>query len=255
MWAVLVLNGSAPRVKDRLGSPVIIVQVRRTKRSMSSGAENRSRCPLLNLSVPLRPRRDAPSLLLSGFSIELEARIWFAAQQRRDLREMKTRPCAPGKINAPPRLTSQNISPAPFRLFLCGANLSRALTARKKQQNVELSRGRAGFGRFLAAKIEFSYGAVQTVNLLALRLQWFESTADQIAYSQGVTQLSTALLSADFWPQLHAHLQNSRAKICCRFTDSPSRKRRRALESYRRRSMSAILRTCLSDSTASLTSF
>jgi hypothetical protein len=36
-----------------------------------------------------------------------------------------------------------------------------------------------GFGRFLAAKIEFSYGAVQTVNLLALRLQWFESTPTQ----------------------------------------------------------------------------
>jgi hypothetical protein len=34
----------------------------------------------------------------------------------------------------------------------------------------------SGFGRFLAAKIEFSYGAGQTVNLLALRLQWFEST-------------------------------------------------------------------------------
>jgi hypothetical protein len=32
--AVLVLSGSAPRVKDRLGSPVIIVQVRRTKRSI-----------------------------------------------------------------------------------------------------------------------------------------------------------------------------------------------------------------------------
>ena len=86
-----------------------------TKRSMSPGAENRSRCALLTLSVPLRPRRDAPSLLLSGFSMELEARIWFAAPQRRDLRAMKTRPCAPGKINA---LTSQNISPAPFRLSL-----------------------------------------------------------------------------------------------------------------------------------------
>jgi hypothetical protein len=35
------------------------------------------------------------------------------------------------------------------------------------------------FDRFLAAKIEFSYGAVQTVNLLALRLQWFESTPTQ----------------------------------------------------------------------------
>jgi hypothetical protein len=37
-----------------------------------------------------------------------------------------------------------------------------------------------GFGRFLAAKIEFSYGAGQTVNLLALRLQWFEYV---LAYS------------------------------------------------------------------------
>jgi hypothetical protein len=32
-------------------------------------AENRSRCALLTLSVQLRPGRDAPSLLLSGFSI------------------------------------------------------------------------------------------------------------------------------------------------------------------------------------------
>ena len=101
--------------------------------------------PSLNPGVPLRPRRDAPSLLLSGFSMEREARIWFVAPQRRYLRAMKTRPCAPGKINAPPRLTSQNISPAPFRLFLCGANLSRALTARKKRRNVELSRARVGF--------------------------------------------------------------------------------------------------------------
>ena len=58
---------------------------------MSDGEEhesrcgNRSPCALLTLSVPLRPRRD-------GFSIELEARIWFAAPQRRDLRAMKTRP-------------------------------------------------------------------------------------------------------------------------------------------------------------------
>jgi hypothetical protein len=48
----------------------------------SSGAAN-FRCLPLNLSVSLRPRRDAPSLLLSAFSIELEARIWFAAPQRR----------------------------------------------------------------------------------------------------------------------------------------------------------------------------
>jgi hypothetical protein len=40
----------------------------------------------------------------------------------------------------------------------------------------------SGFGRFLAAKIEFSYGAVQTVNLLALRLQWFESTPTHGSY-------------------------------------------------------------------------
>ena len=54
-----------------------------TKRSMSPGAENRSRGPLLNPGVPMRPRRDAPSLLLSGFSMEFEARVWFAAPQRR----------------------------------------------------------------------------------------------------------------------------------------------------------------------------
>ena len=47
---------------------------------------------------------------------------------------------------------------------------------KKKRQNSELG---SGFGRFLAAKIEFSYGAGQTVNLLALRLQWFESTPTQ----------------------------------------------------------------------------
>src|SRR6516165_11288228 len=102
-----------------------------TKRSVSPGAENRSRCALLTLSVPLRPRRDAPSLLLSGFSMELEARIWFAAPQRHYLRAMKTRPCAPGKINAPPRLTSQNISLAPFRLFLGGANFKSLIGRRK----------------------------------------------------------------------------------------------------------------------------
>jgi hypothetical protein len=35
------------------------------------------------------------------------------------------------------------------------------------------------FGSGLAAELEFPYGAGQTVNLLALRLQWFESTPTQ----------------------------------------------------------------------------
>ena len=35
------------------------------------------------------------------------------------------------------------------------------------------------FGSGLAAELEFSYGTGQTVNLLALRLQWFESTPTQ----------------------------------------------------------------------------
>jgi len=47
--------------------------------------------------------------------------------------------------------------------------------------NAKLELG-SGFGRFLAAKIEFSYGAWQTVNLLALRLQWFESTPTHGSY-------------------------------------------------------------------------
>ena len=109
--------------------------------------------------------------------MELEARIWFAAPQRRYLRAMKTRPCAPGKINAPPRLTSQNISPAPFRLSLRrGQSFKSTDWEKKKWRNIELG---SGLGRFLAAKIEFSYGVGQTVNLLALRLQWFESTPTQ----------------------------------------------------------------------------
>ena len=45
----------------------------------------------------------------------------------------------------------------------------------------------SGFGRFLAAKIGFSYGAVQTVNLLALRLQWFESTPTQASSRAKIT--------------------------------------------------------------------
>jgi hypothetical protein len=140
-------------------------------------AENRSRCALSTLSVPLRPRRD-------GFSIELEARIWVAAPQRHYLRAMKTRPCAPGKINAQPRLTSQNISPAPFRLFLMrGQSFKSSDRKKKKRRNIEAC---SRFGRFLAAKIEFSYGAGQTVNLLALRLQWFESTPTQVLIIKGL---------------------------------------------------------------------
>jgi hypothetical protein len=42
----------------------------------------------------------------------------------------------------------------------------------KNERNVDFDH----FGRFLATEFEFSYEAVQTVNLLALRLQWFEST-------------------------------------------------------------------------------
>ena len=57
--------------------------------------------------------------------------------------------------------------------FLRGANLSRALIERKKAAKY---RAESSQVRVLAAKIEFSYGAGQTVNLLALRLQWFEST-------------------------------------------------------------------------------
>jgi hypothetical protein len=44
----------------------------------------------------------------------------------------------------------------------------------------------------LAAKIELSYGAGQTVDLLALRLQWFESTPTQAA-SRAVLQVVKSL--------------------------------------------------------------
>src|SRR5215471_17598866 len=174
---------------------------------MSPGAENRSRCALLTLSVPLRPRRVAPSLLLAGFSMELEAKIWFAAPQRRYLRAMKARLCAPGKINAPPRLISQNISPAPFRLSLRrGPSFKSTDWKKKKRRNIELG---SGFGRFLAAKIQFSYGVGQTVNLLASRLQWFESTPTQAsprAILQVMAQLAPAGINIIINPQNQTHL-------------------------------------------------
>jgi hypothetical protein len=56
---------------------------------------------------------------------------------------------------------------------------------KKGRRNVELG---SGFDRFLAAKIKFSYGAVRTVNLLALRLQWFESTPTQ-AFPRAILQV------------------------------------------------------------------
>src|SRR6516165_11319668 len=43
------------------------------------------------------------------------------------------------------------------------------------------------FGSGLAAELEFSYGAGQTVNLLALRLQWFESTPTQASPRAKIT--------------------------------------------------------------------
>jgi hypothetical protein len=48
-------------------------------------------------------------------------------------------------------------------------------------------RARFGFWPLLAAKIEFSYGDGQTVNLLALRLQWFESTPTQASPRAKIT--------------------------------------------------------------------
>ena len=93
-------------------------------------------------------------ILLSGFSMEFEARIWFAAPQRRYLRAKKTRPFAPVKMNAPPRLTSQNSEPVPFRLFLRrGQSFKSTDRKKKKRRNIELG---SGFGRFLADKTAFS---------------------------------------------------------------------------------------------------
>src|SRR5215472_15957344 len=156
---------------------------------MSDKEEPELRCGESFPRAAPKPRRSTAtsarcsSPLLSGFSMELEARIWFAAPQRRYLRAMKTRPCAPGKINAPPRLTSQNISPAPFRLSLRrGQSFQTTDWKKKKRRNIEL-------GRVLAAKIEFSYGAGQTVNLLALHVQLFESTSYPLLRSGRCSQV------------------------------------------------------------------
>jgi hypothetical protein len=111
-----------------------------TKKSISPGCGESFPMCALNPQRPLRPRRDAPSLLLSGFSMELEARIWFAAPQRRDLRAMKTRPSAPGKINAPPRLTSQKHFAGIIPTFpYAGPIFQEPDWKKKKRRNVELS--------------------------------------------------------------------------------------------------------------------
>src|SRR6516225_3762685 len=119
---------------------------------MSDEEEHESRCGESFPMCTLNPQRSTatsarcsfPLALLSGFNMELEARIWFASPQRRYLRAMKTRRSAPGKINAPPRLTSQNISPAPFRLSLRrGQSFKSTDWKKKKRRNIELG---SGFG-------------------------------------------------------------------------------------------------------------
>ena len=57
--------------------------------------------------------------------------------------------------------------------------LQRLKKGRLRGAGVRTRRRQVEPGSDLAAKIEFSYGAGQTVNLLALRLQWFESTPAQ----------------------------------------------------------------------------
>ena len=163
---------------ERLKPTTMFVPVEEWFQRKSNHSQKESRCqtkrsmsPRCGESLPmcaLNPQAfhcDLGAMLLPscypGSAWNLEARIWFAAPQRRDLRAMKTRPCAPGKINAPPRLTSQNISPAPCRLSLRRSQSFKSTDwKKKKRRNIELG---SGFGRFLAAKIEFSYGAGQTV--------------------------------------------------------------------------------------------
>ena len=120
---------------------------------MSDKEEHESRCGESLPMCALHPQRSTatsarcsfPLALLSGFNMEFEARIWFPSPQRRYLRAMKTRRSAPGKINAPPRLTSQNISPAPFRLSLRrGQSFKSTDWKKKKRRNIELG---SGFGR------------------------------------------------------------------------------------------------------------
>src|SRR6516225_3449686 len=108
-----------------------------TKRSTSCGAENRFRGPLLNPGVPLRPRRDAPSLLLSGFSMELEARIWFAAaaslppcHENETLRSRQNQRSA--SVNLPKHLAGA------IPTFLRRGQFQEPDWKKKKRRNVEL---------------------------------------------------------------------------------------------------------------------
>ena len=64
------------------------------------------------------------------------------------------------------------------------------------------------FGSGLAAELEFLYGTGQTVNLLALRLQWFESTPAHVSpgailqvFKPSNGQLGIPSLSERYQPQ------------------------------------------------------
>jgi hypothetical protein len=92
--------------------------------SMSDEEEHEFRCGESFPMSALNPQRSAATPARCSFPLAIRVQHRARGEdlvcgpQRRDLREMKTRPCAQGEINAPPRLTSQNISPAPFRLSL-----------------------------------------------------------------------------------------------------------------------------------------
>jgi hypothetical protein len=78
-----------------------------------------------------------------------------------------------------------------------------------EEEKAAKCRARVGFGRFLAAKIEFFYRTGQTVNLLALGLQWFESTPTQAsprAILQVMAQLARAGINIIIKPQNQTRL-------------------------------------------------
>jgi len=109
----------------------------------------------------------------STISPLLQGKLIFAQADSLDLRFRDRRHPWTKNTCACREATGQSSKTSPrryFRLFLCGANLTRTPIGRKKRRKCQAELSRSEFWPLLAAKIEFYYGAIQTVNLLALRL-------------------------------------------------------------------------------------
>jgi len=151
---------------------------------MSDEEEHESRCGESFPMCALNPQRSTTTSARCSFPLAIRVQhgargedlVCGSAASLLPCHENETLRSRQNQLSASVNLP-KHLAGAMLRLSLRrGQSFKSPDWKKKKRRNIELG---SGFGRFLAAKIEFSYGAGQTVNLLALGLQWFESTPTQ----------------------------------------------------------------------------